>query len=228
MRTLRWAPIPKNCSLFLLSCRTWIARTDHHDKGGAMKVIIRALVLLAGITSLSSAHATLIKSDLGAIGDGLLTVDTATGLEWLDVTATLGLSFNQAIASDFATSQGFKHATASEILSLFDAAALTNSPARLAGNYAGGVLLVGLMGPGIDFGNVIEIEGWYDAGAGYTSTAVIDYAKTNTNGIASLNFRVMARYYEYERAKKPDWRGFWSTGSERESVYTNWPKTDPD
>jgi len=46
--------------------------------------------------------------------------------------------------------------------------------------------------------------------------------------VASLNFRVMARYYEYERAKKPDWRGFWSTGSERESVYTNWPKTDSD
>jgi hypothetical protein len=52
----------------------------------------------------------------------------------------------------------------------------------------------------------------------------IAYAGTS----ASLNFRVMARYYEYERAKKPDWRGFWSTGSERESVYTNWPKTDPD
>jgi len=44
------------------------------------------------------------------------------------------------------------------------------------------VLLVGLMGPGTDAGNLIYIEGWYDAGGVYSSVASIDYAKDYMNG----------------------------------------------
>ena len=147
---------------------------------------IAAMVLL-GWSELASA--TLIQADLNTTGDGLLTIDTATGLEWLDVVATLGLSFNQANASNFATVQGFRHATALEVLTLFEAAGLTNALPRRADNYAGGLLLLGLMGPGTDFGNVFEIEGFYDTGnAALTSIVVVDYTKEpNGNGVAFID-----------------------------------------
>ena len=45
------------------------------------------------------ANGTLIQRDLvPGSGDGLLTLDDETGLEWLDVTATLGLSFDDVSA----------------------------------------------------------------------------------------------------------------------------------
>ncbi len=48
-----------------------------------------SLALLAG-----RANSGLIEVDLFAPGDGLVTLDTDTGLEWLDLDQTDGLSFN--------------------------------------------------------------------------------------------------------------------------------------
>ena len=65
-----------------------------------------------------SAMANLMEEDLLAPGDGLITLDTSTGLRWLDVTATLGLSYNEAEASVYATDHGFRHATYKEVRAL--------------------------------------------------------------------------------------------------------------
>jgi hypothetical protein len=84
-----------------------------------------AVAILVGIAAvgltISSAGATLIEKDLNAVGDKLLTLDTKTGLEWLDVTATNGLSYNAAELTTFVTSQNFRHANQDEVAGLYSA-----------------------------------------------------------------------------------------------------------
>src|ERR1044072_5412869 len=54
-------------------------------------------------------------------GDQLLTLDTETGLEWLNLTATAKLSVLDILsgAGNFATTYGFRYATTDEIALLF-------------------------------------------------------------------------------------------------------------
>jgi len=54
---------------------------------------IGTAALLAG----GMANAALVKKDLFAAGDGLVTLDTATNLEWLDLTATRDLSVDAVL-----------------------------------------------------------------------------------------------------------------------------------
>jgi hypothetical protein len=63
--------------------------------------VVRSAVfaMVAAMLSLSQpVPASLLSVDLFAAGDGLLTRDTATGFEWLDLTATEGLSYNEFVA----------------------------------------------------------------------------------------------------------------------------------
>lgn len=77
-------------------------------------------VMMFGLVGL--AEATLIEVDFSSAGDKLLTVDTETGLEWLDVTATMGISKDQVIAGSngYVTDNNFRYATGTEILALFN------------------------------------------------------------------------------------------------------------
>ncbi len=81
--------------------------------------LIGACVGLAMMGMAGAADALLISQDLNVAGDGLVTRDTSTGLDWLDVTATLGLSYNDAEATSFVTTQGFRHANTTEVATLF-------------------------------------------------------------------------------------------------------------
>ena len=105
--------------------------------------LVSAFLLLVGGT----AGAALIEGDLAAPGDGLVTLDTATGLEWLDLTATLGMSYNQAEASSYVTSDGFRHATMAEAQTLFlDAGFLTVNNVNNPANDPAAALLLDLVG----------------------------------------------------------------------------------
>ncbi|MGK0471544.1 MAG: hypothetical protein ACJAR0_002024 [Candidatus Azotimanducaceae bacterium] len=73
------------------------------------------LVILCHLSSV--AHATPIAVDLDNNGDALLTVDGVTNLQWLDVTATQGLSYDQVEAGFGDSSKiqhGFRYATRQE------------------------------------------------------------------------------------------------------------------
>jgi len=59
-----------------------------------MAIILVAAVLLAHA---DRSHAVLMGADLLNPGDSLLTRDTATGLDWLDLTATTNLSVNDIL-----------------------------------------------------------------------------------------------------------------------------------
>ena len=97
-------------------------------------------IVVAGLTA-GPARAALIAQDLNAAGDNLITLDEATGFEWLDVTATLGLSYLEAEASAFVTDLGFRHATQDEIMDLYTAAGV---------NDFSGVWVIGLVNAALD------------------------------------------------------------------------------
>ena len=88
---------------------------------------IRSLSLLIlcvfFVTFLTSpANATLISKDFASSGDGLLTFDSDTGLEWLDLSETLDQSYNDIIGGygGFTTTHSFRYASNAEVLDLID------------------------------------------------------------------------------------------------------------
>lgn len=86
------------------------------------------LVLFAGLFSFSSAHAILIEADFNSDGDGLITRDTETGLEWLDLNQTVNYSYN-AMLAELGTGgkfDGFRYATVSDIDTLQQSAGLAS------------------------------------------------------------------------------------------------------
>lgn len=75
----------------------------------------RSILLAALASTVSSvAVASLSVADLSASGDGLLTVDSQSGLAWLDLTQTRGLSVNQAAGGNW-FAQGFRFASSAEL-----------------------------------------------------------------------------------------------------------------
>ncbi len=109
-----------------------------------------ALMLAISLTlPLRTARAALIELDLAAAGDGLLLGDTASGLEWLDLTETVGLTYDAVLggAGSFTTTGGFRFATQAEVVSLFtEAGVVSITGSWSTENFAGVTLLMGLLG----------------------------------------------------------------------------------
>jgi len=104
------------------------------------KVLLSVLAIIT-IAFYSLANAALIDN-------GIITTDTDTGLEWLDITATVGLSYNSVLSSNFVVSDGYRYATEEEVFQLFTNAGGTPTTRTtvLAGNDAPADLLLDLMG----------------------------------------------------------------------------------
>ena len=86
-----------------------------------------AALLLCG--SVASVSAELVEMDLFEENDGLITRDTSTDLEWLDLTVTVGLSYNEVLANAGGWfGMGFRFATSAEICALFSQYAVAHSP----------------------------------------------------------------------------------------------------
>lgn len=93
-----------------------------------MKIIATILALTIWA---SPASASLVAVDFESRGDALLTLDTSTGLRWLDVGATLDLTGTQVLAGERGWSDSFRYATTDELRTLFGNAGLL-----LTGNYS--------------------------------------------------------------------------------------------
>jgi hypothetical protein len=65
-----------------------------------------------------SARASLVSLDYLSSGDGLLTRDTVSALDWLDVTRTVNQTYDQVRTGSYYT-DGFRHATKAELQTLF-------------------------------------------------------------------------------------------------------------
>lgn len=125
-------------------------------------------VLVAALSLGGVAHAKLLERDLFNHNDNALTFDTSTRLEWLDLTRTLGLSYNQALASVYVADLGFRFATPDEVLHLWGEANI--APGTSQANYPGVVALEGFLGCTTQCSNAAASQGWMDLGSP-TSTA---------------------------------------------------------
>jgi hypothetical protein len=115
----------------------------------ALNVLVVATVSLLLLVPITS-QAALIEADLALPGDKLLTQDTVSGLEWLDLTETLDQSFND-IQADFGgfITAGFRFATEIEVRALYlsvGIADLSNTVPASSANFPGANLLLQLMG----------------------------------------------------------------------------------
>jgi hypothetical protein len=124
-----------------------------------MKAHAMALVIVSVVTYHVAAHAAVFSGDLSSQGDGLITRDDETGLDWLDLTQTTGVSYDY-IRNDGGgwRSQGWRHATAAEVCDLM--AKLAPAPAPCPGSrndlVAGQVsAYVGLLGQTLDHPNFL-------------------------------------------------------------------------
>ena len=106
-------------------------------------IILAVTVFSFGLTNLS--YATLVSSDLFSSGDNLLTCDTESNLEWLDLTETLNISYDDIIVSSWYTQHGFVHGTSQQVKELIEhAGGLIGGNA--AANYGPAVDLIYLLG----------------------------------------------------------------------------------
>ena len=111
------------------------------------RAAVLALVLCAAFAP--SAGAVLIETDRATLGDGELTLDTATGLYWLDIDLTLGLSVDDLVggAGGWLTTAGYRFATLPEVVALYNEAGIVDGTgAFTAANFAGVVSLLNLVG----------------------------------------------------------------------------------
>ena len=83
----------------------------------------RLLGVVCACLSTFNANAAIVSVDWQTGGDNLITQDTDSGLEWLDLTVTAGMSFNDVTAQlgvggDY---EGWRYATSAEVTGLWDA-----------------------------------------------------------------------------------------------------------
>ncbi len=82
-------------------------------------ILVLVIWVVAWSVIANVASAALISADLSqGTGDGLLTLDTTSGLEWLDVTLTVNQTYDQVRTGSWYQA-GFSHATMAELQTLF-------------------------------------------------------------------------------------------------------------
>lgn len=155
--------------------------------------VLASAILLLGV----EARAELIPIDLISAGDQLITRDTATGLDWLDLTATLNLSVRDL--RDGAGSwlaSGFHFASSEQVRTLF----LNSDPGNVEintglnqtspGNLVGAQRLLDLLGvthPGPS-SNDFDILGNGIVGVGEPGSGYAYFADYGTNWDATVGF----------------------------------------
>ena len=83
----------------------------------------------------------------GLVDNGTSMIDGSTGLEWLDLTETVGLSYNAVEAGPLYSVEGYRHATADEVRTLFlNAGFPTVFAASSPGNNPAGTDLLNFLG----------------------------------------------------------------------------------
>jgi hypothetical protein len=140
----------------------------------ARQLCLSALVTVALALAATPGEATLFNASYSTPGDNLLTKDSATGLEWLNmgltrgpVQTSVGVSVNQILGGYGGyggyIAAGFQFATLAQVAQLFQDAGITD----LSSNYgtadtAGAELLLSLMG-NVDADPVVRVvQGFAD------------------------------------------------------------------
>jgi len=133
-----------------------------------------AVLLTAALTTAASAGPVLTEADWLAAGDGLLTNDAISGLQWLDWSHTINRSYDD-VSSQLGAGgefEGFRYATYDEVVTLYLHAGAVfiefDSNINHVENIPGATLLAGLLGETFTGGG----EAIYDFPVGGPSRAV--------------------------------------------------------
>jgi hypothetical protein len=153
-----------------------------------MNKIIKRIGLLLGANNLAVlssllciipavSHASLFSMDSARWGAGSLTGDSSTGLQWLDLDISTGISYNTMLTeqADGGLYEGFRYATATEVETLFSNAGIPNINSGSAANVTPAQALVDLLGntTGSTPGETIGFTG---TAAGFgQAVGVLDY-----------------------------------------------------
>jgi len=135
------------------------------------------------------ASASFISRDLvSGTGDGYITYDDQTGMEWLDVTLSRYNTIPETLSGDYVTSMGFRLATGSELISLFNGAGLSIKEFTYVREHnpdtQNALSLISLLGP------------IYDDGFNYSINAL--YADVFPDPYVSIPLRKYATLQAYE------------------------------
>ena len=117
-----------------------------------------AIIVIAAV----SANAALVPLDYVNPGDGLVTYDDASGLEWLDISETLAVTVNEVLTGyGGLLDSNFRYATTDDVLTLFTANGLiiTGYGQSTPDGYDDMVNLVALLGGETDHGFSRTIHG---------------------------------------------------------------------
>ena len=87
-----------------------------------LMISFRSYLSLSLAIAVTSARSALIERDWIADGDGLITYDTATGLEWLDVPATANIPYSDVVATVNTSPEyaGFNFASKQQVETFFN------------------------------------------------------------------------------------------------------------
>jgi len=120
-----------------------------------------ALVLGWFFILIGQANATLISMDYETnSGDNLITRDTETNLDWLDVNLTTGYTFDQ-VRSGIWYQEGFRYATKEELQVLFSHAGTPDDNFDVSVTYPAETLaLAQLLGPTLISGSRVTVMGF--------------------------------------------------------------------
>jgi hypothetical protein len=157
-----------------------------------MQNTLKKAILLGAMLTISSAtaQAALISQDLVAPGDGLITLDTATGKQWLDLTLTDGQSYDAVTAGfgGYTTTKGFSFANTNQVATLYTDAGIPNiTNSIIPADVPGVSLLLSLMGctnycaTGADLA-----EGWADLPVFSTTLTDLPFIQLDVAGARAL------------------------------------------
>ena len=151
-----------------------------------------ALSVLLCLFFSAQSSAELIAVDLMSAGDQLLTRDTRTGLDWLDLTATLGLSVGD-ITDDAGgwASRGFVYASTPQVQQLFLDADPSNPAVNVsAAKIPAALVLLDLLGvtnPGPS-NNEFDVLGNGIEGVGEPGANLAYFADYGTDTAVTVGF----------------------------------------
>ncbi|GFO53512.1 hypothetical protein GMSM_05190 [Geomonas sp. Red276] len=120
-----------------------------------MKKHLLFIALFLVVLTVSPARATLISADDVIFGAGSFTVDTSTGLEWLDLSQTFGQSMDSILAASGVGEryQGLRYATADELRTFYTDAGLYAHPQYTVETFQAEYNLMSLIGYAPGFSN---------------------------------------------------------------------------
>ncbi len=177
-------------------------RSSTSNKGPRGSILVLAIIKLSFLCLVFSApaNAALVSQDHANWGAGSITLDTDTGLQWLDVDRSVNYSYNsmQAALGDGGSYAGFRYASQSEVEALFINGGVPDVNSGSAANVDPALELLALLGATYDFrGNeeLFGITGTASAGGmasgtidHFLSSGIDSYSVTTLGAVYGLNY----------------------------------------